>query len=336
MTLPRVSMVVLAFNQESFVEDAIAAAIAQDYPNLQIVLSDDGSSDATFAIMERAGRDYKGPHSIEVTRTPANRGIVQHFYHAFTRCDGALIVAAAGDDISLPHRVSTLVKGWQASDADAIFSDFEIMEADGSFAAETSPKPLRRPQTYFPDLPINPILGVSAAYSRRVFEMIVEPTLPVFAEDAFFFMMLGFRSRKVTVLDDVLVRYRRHGNALTHRVDLSVSLEDLERSAQSFAARAVELLRYFEQCVVEDSGYRTGFGSPARVDLDSIRSDIAFGTWQARWIEAPAWLCVRETIRHFNLSRARWLLPRAFGLVVLKTVKGLNQKRRTLLRDVRR
>lgn len=48
----RLSLVVMAYKQEGFIRDAVEAALAQDYPDLEIVLSDDCSPDNTFAIME--------------------------------------------------------------------------------------------------------------------------------------------------------------------------------------------------------------------------------------------------------------------------------------------
>ena len=46
---PRASLVLLAHDQERFVGEAVESALAQDYPNLQIVLSDHASSDRTCA-----------------------------------------------------------------------------------------------------------------------------------------------------------------------------------------------------------------------------------------------------------------------------------------------
>lgn len=322
---PRVSFVVLAFNQQDYIEAAIASAEAQDYPDLQIVLSDDGSSDATVALMERAAREYTGPHDIIVNRTPANRGVVQHFYHAFGRCDGDLIVAAGGDDISHPHRVSTLVEHWRASGADALYSAFEIMEADGSPAVGATLQPLRGAQRYFPDPALHPILGMSAAYDRRVFECIDEPDFPAFAEDFFFFLMLGFRSRRIAVVDDVLVRYRRHNAALSHRVDAAASVAAHEATSQKFSARGLDILRYAERCIVTDTGYRPGYGETAAVDLTALRSDIAYVDWQSRWMQAAWPVSIARTLRLLTPARARWLLPRMFGVGGLALVKRLRR-----------
>ena len=320
----------IAFNQSRFIEEAVAAALAQDYPNLQIILSDDNSTDDTYARMAAAVGRYAGPHSVVLNRSPGGRGILAHFYHALRHVDGELMVGAAGDDISLPHRVSTLVEHWRVNNADAIFSNFSIIEADGSLVLDQSPTPLRREQHYFPDLAIHPILGVSAAYDCQALEGIVPPDFPVYAEDKFFFLMLGLRSRQISVIDDVLVKYRRHAMALTHRIDRSISIEEHERVSQTYAARVLEILEYFDRCVSEGSGFRPGFGEPAKVDLAHLRSEIGYVNWQSVWMDATLSVSLRETVRHFTRTRARWLLPRAFGIRGLTFLKRLSMHFRTV------
>ena len=141
-TLPRVSIVLAAFNQERFVEQAVKAVFAQDYGNLEIVLSDDASSDSTYEIMEHLTESYSGPHEVILNRTAGGNGILAHFYSAVAKSTGRLIVGAAGDDISYPHRVSCLVNLWQESQADAIFSSFDYIDEDGDICLlYTSPSP---------------------------------------------------------------------------------------------------------------------------------------------------------------------------------------------------
>ena len=52
MEMPLVSYVLTAYNIESFIEESVKCAFEQDYENLEIILSDDCSSDHTFDIMK--------------------------------------------------------------------------------------------------------------------------------------------------------------------------------------------------------------------------------------------------------------------------------------------
>lgn len=50
--MPMVSIVMTAYNAERFIKASVAAALAQDYPNFELVVVDDGSTDRTAAICE--------------------------------------------------------------------------------------------------------------------------------------------------------------------------------------------------------------------------------------------------------------------------------------------
>ena len=63
---PLVTLALFAYNQEDYVDEAIMAAFAQTYQPLEIILSDDYSSDRTFEVMQEMAREYQGPHEVFV------------------------------------------------------------------------------------------------------------------------------------------------------------------------------------------------------------------------------------------------------------------------------
>jgi glycosyltransferase involved in cell wall biosynthesis len=129
-----VSCVVFCYNQEKFVESAIRSALAQDYSPLEILISDDASSDHTVDIIRRTVANYRGPHRIVLNFNPRNLGIAEHFNLVTKLCNGRLIVAAASDDISLPHRIRTLHQAWVAGGcrAQSLYSACIVMDRDGN------------------------------------------------------------------------------------------------------------------------------------------------------------------------------------------------------------
>lgn len=111
--MERVSFILLAYNQERFIREAVEGAFAQTYSPLEIILSDDCSSDLTFAVMQEMAAAYKGPHAIRLNRNETNLGLIEHFNRAYRLSSGALIVGAAGDDVSLPQRVQRIADEWR-------------------------------------------------------------------------------------------------------------------------------------------------------------------------------------------------------------------------------
>jgi glycosyltransferase involved in cell wall biosynthesis len=91
--LPLVSFVLIAYNQEQFIAEAIQGAFAQTYSPLEIILSDDCSRDGTFRIMEEMANAYHGPHTVILNRNPKNLGIGGHVNRVMELAQGEWIGA---------------------------------------------------------------------------------------------------------------------------------------------------------------------------------------------------------------------------------------------------
>ena len=126
-----VTLAVIAYRQESVVRAAIEGAFAQTYPNLEIILSDDASPDGTFAVMQDMAAAYDGPHKIVLNRNTPNLGLIGHVNRIFDMARGCLIVANAGDDISLPERCTELYHAFRQTRPLLVDSELIPMAQDG-------------------------------------------------------------------------------------------------------------------------------------------------------------------------------------------------------------
>src|SRR6478735_1320988 len=70
-TPPRVSIIVAARNEETNVEAALESLLAQDYPDLELTVVDDRSSDATPAILARVQARDARLRVVRIDRLPA-------------------------------------------------------------------------------------------------------------------------------------------------------------------------------------------------------------------------------------------------------------------------
>ena len=109
---PLVSFCILAYNQESFIKDAVLAAMKQDYPNMEIIISDDCSTDNTYNVILETVNQYGESccHKIVVNRNDSNLGIAENCNKVlYELAKGEYLILAGGDDISLPERASETV-----------------------------------------------------------------------------------------------------------------------------------------------------------------------------------------------------------------------------------
>jgi len=153
-----VTLVVFAYNQESYIEAAVNSVLSQDYSNLKIVISDDCSSDRTFERAKQMIDTYSGSHIIELRRNDKNLGLINHVNTVISEVDTELVVLAAGDDISLPHRVSKLVNVYKSSGKPKLlFSTAFRIDAAGRLLEGFAPDPV---------IPIEDLNGVINSLSH--------------------------------------------------------------------------------------------------------------------------------------------------------------------------
>ena len=170
---PLVTFSILCYNQKDVVERALRSALAQDYGPLEILVSDDSSTDDTFRQVEALVEAYDGPHSVRLNRNDRNLGIAAHVDRVVSLARGEFIVVNAGDDASLPHRTRRMVDTWLASGrrAHCIHSDCFMVDPQGDVdriakpraAMQRDPEPVEIARHY------HSAIGATLGWSRDVF-----------------------------------------------------------------------------------------------------------------------------------------------------------------------
>lgn len=210
---PLVTMLVLAHQQEATIGQAIRSALAQTHSPLEIVISDDASTDGTWSAIERAVAGYRGPHRLMLNRNPVNLGIGAHLNHMVALSQGELLFIAAGDDISLPQRCERVVDAWLTADRrpDLISSHLLDLDESGQTHATITPSDLcdyRNAADWLAHPPH--VIGAAQAWTRRVFDRFGPLPAGSVAED----LLMVFRaivSGGAITLPEPLVQYRRGG-----------------------------------------------------------------------------------------------------------------------------
>lgn len=211
MALVAVTIAVLGYNQENTIEAAIRSAFEQDYENLDILLSDDCSADKTFDRMAELAQTYLGPHRVLLNRNTTNQGIAGHINHLLEISANELVVLNAGDDMSLPHRVSALTDCFLRthprpllihSQAISMFGGREMGELHPSKSGRYELKDLVKMKNYY--------LGCTAALTKELHNIYGPLSMPSVIED----VAEGFRAAalsRLSYIEEPLVIYR-HDN----------------------------------------------------------------------------------------------------------------------------
>lgn len=216
---PRISILLLACNQQATAQAAAESVLAQECEPLEIVLSDDASSDGTFGVLQAAADAYAGPHQVRARRSPVNLGIGAHYNALIAETRGELLVTAAGDDISLPQRVRRLAETWDADGrrADLVGSHYIDMMPDGTLgeAVVTDDLAQLTLEDWCRRRPFS--LGATHAFTRRMMERFGPFVDGLWYEDPVMALRAFLSGGGITV-PEALVQYRRGGTSRWPRV----------------------------------------------------------------------------------------------------------------------
>lgn len=125
--VPKVSIYIPAYNAEEFIEEAIESGLNQTYTDLEIVVVNDGSTDATREILDTL---YSSNPRVRIIHQ-ANGGISSATNTAINACKGEYIMQLDSDDAVLPECVESLVSVLEKNDVGFVYGDSYLIDSHG-------------------------------------------------------------------------------------------------------------------------------------------------------------------------------------------------------------
>ena len=216
-SLPRVSVIIPVYNQAEFIVAAVDSVLDQDYPSLDLVVVDDGSTDATPRLLAEHGGAFK------VLRQP-NRGAAAALNRGIRESRGELVCWLSADDLFLPGKVRRQVEAF-AEDVriGLVYTGYERIDAHGrTIAVLASPLPAH-PDPFTMVFWRNSINGSSVMVRREVFDTCGPFDESLRADvDADMWLRVT-QAYLVRRIDGVYIKYRIHANTLSANQPLMVS-----------------------------------------------------------------------------------------------------------------
>jgi glycosyltransferase involved in cell wall biosynthesis len=213
------SIAMCTFNGARHLPEQLQSIAAQTRLPDELVVCDDGSTDATREILERFAASV--PFEVSLHLNEQNLGSTKNFERAICLCGGDFIALSDQDDIWLPAKLAQLEAEFdRAPSVGLIFSDAEIIEEAGSRAGSSMweqlplrPAELRRLQSsraLDELLPGATVTGATMAFRSRFKELVLPiPDGLTIIHDGWLAVMVAAVS-EVLPLPAPLVRYRQH------------------------------------------------------------------------------------------------------------------------------
>lgn len=152
MTLPLVSIAIPAYRHAHFIEATLASVCAQTYPELELVLIDDGSPDDTFEVAKRFLATRQARFRRIVLQRHKNQGVSGNSNACIQACQGEWVHLLGSDDIIHPEKVAKIQQAladWSSHDLALIHTDCDFIDENGRPVTRTRqrPRPEPGPQT---------------------------------------------------------------------------------------------------------------------------------------------------------------------------------------------
>lgn len=237
-TTPRVTIAVSSYNYERFVGQAIESALSQTYPQVEVIVVDDGSTDGSWDIIQRFGK------RITAIRTP-NRGQGSAYNLGFEGSQGEWLLFLDSDDVLHPDTVARCVAAVRDDTAIVEFR-LRLIDAEGQALGNAIPYTMHSGD-------VTPIIRRFGSYAgppscgnfyRR---SAIAPYFPVPAErwrgsvDTVPFICAAFHG-EVVALPQALASYRLHRQSSRHLGLLGNMSKTMTEELQMQQARQREVL----------------------------------------------------------------------------------------------
>ncbi|WP_373481317.1 glycosyltransferase family 2 protein [Geminocystis sp.] len=250
-----VSCVIIFFNQEKFIEDAIGSILAQTYQNWELFLVDDGSTDNSSKIAQNYAKKYGDKIKYLQHENHQNRGKNASRNLGIDKSKGDYIAFLDGDDVWLPHKLQQQVE---------IFYNYpsaKMIYGRTLFWYSWTTKPEDKNKDYFMNLGVNPntliyppdllILSLqnktqtpttcNAIFRREVLEIIGkwDENFGNIYEDQIFFSQVQLKM-PIFVADEYWAKYRRHSDNST------AFLENLRENIEEYSFNRLIFLNWVQ------------------------------------------------------------------------------------------
>lgn len=224
-----ISFIILSYNQEEFIEDALNSVYNQDYSNYEIIISDDASNDNTISVIQNFINNHNTKSKqVVFNKNKVNLGIVGNFTKALSMAKGEWIIGMGGDDISCIDRLAytnQLIN--QNKGIYAISCSYEVILKSGKYlpfheSYHNNPYHFKLPY-YIPP---------SAAIHIDCFKKFEQVSQKTFSEDIIY-SMRAFLLGGICISDRIVTKRRIHDKNTSVVLDYS-TFESIEKRKISY------------------------------------------------------------------------------------------------------
>ena len=205
---PLVSVLISAYKHERYIEACVRSVLAQTYPNIELIVLDDGSPDGTAGVLEKLHSEAAARGKPFIFIAKQNSGLSDTLNQALALATGKYICQFGSDDIMLPEKTAKQVAFMEANPDVAVCGGNAInIDSNGAVITGRQKSPPQREIT-FEHLFANTGPGIVASTCMIRKDVLDReggwnPAIPL--EDMYMWFKLTSRGYRMVGLGEVLM-----------------------------------------------------------------------------------------------------------------------------------
>jgi glycosyltransferase involved in cell wall biosynthesis len=256
---PLISIILLCYNQEQFVAEAVDGVLGQSYRPLEIVIFDDCSSDGTADVIASRLAISLPRSDVRFIRNSSNMTWPACYRRGLDITEGSFVVISCGDDVMLPEMVSEVAKVWLQQSVSLVTTNALYIDSHSSsldrFHLALDAVPDTSFETLARDGANTCCFGASMGFERDLYTRYGWPHDVLGAEDIMF-PFYAYLEKGVQFISRPLLKYRVHSantslSLIAEKSDLRGQLTAHERAFNGHMAHAVMMQDMLTRLSVE-------------------------------------------------------------------------------------
>jgi len=258
MENPKVSICCLAYNSEKFIKETVASFVNQSFKDIEILISDDCSTDNTVKIIKENFNDDR----IKLFEQKINLGPSDNTNYILKIATGDYIALCASDDVMHEQRIKKSIEFLENNpEFDMVYTFVKIIDEKSKIISSDLSNLFNKKiasnnilKHFF--YSGNFICAPSVLIKRSVFENILFNPCLIQGQDFDFWIRMLLNDMNIGCLEEELTFYRIHGNNLSLPSDLSKKNE----MNSSWAFEWSKILENYSKLINDKQKFEKIFG----------------------------------------------------------------------------
>jgi glycosyltransferase involved in cell wall biosynthesis len=229
-SMPLITIILLCYNHESFVAEAVTGVLSQTYEPLEIIICDDCSPDRTVDIIESVLAGHSRRADVRFRRNTRNLSANVTVRQALSEANGDFIFVSHGDDVMLPTMVEEMAQVWIGENLSLVTANAYYIDESSKDLNRTFRDPNQPADDSFETLARDGgnacCFGPAIGFDRGIYEKFGWVPRYLRAYDIMY-PFYGYLLKGSRFMSKPLLKYRVHGenSSLSLRAEMATASE---------------------------------------------------------------------------------------------------------------